>query len=183
MFLVVRRIRQTLLEASAFRRYLLYAQGEILQIKDVINTMVDQLSSFADEVTRVAREVGAEGKLGGQARVGGVAGMWKGLTRRGDSMAGKRTVLPNCRVLIHQPWVRNLGGQQSDIQIHAEDLLRLRATLDELLAKHTGKSVEQIHRDTDRDHILTAQEAIDYGLADQIMARRELPEGEGDRRR
>ena len=88
---------------------------------------------------------------------------------------GKRTVLPNSRVLIHQPWVRGLGGQQSDVQIHAEDLLRLRRTLDEVLAKHTGKDVDIIHRDTDRDNILTAPEAIEYGLADHIMVRRDLP--------
>src|SRR5262249_19097047 len=65
--------------------------GEILQIKDVINTMVDQLSSFADEVTRVAREVGTEGKLGGQAQVKGVAGTWKDLTDSVNFMAGNLT--------------------------------------------------------------------------------------------
>jgi len=88
---------------------------------------------------------------------------------------GKRTVLPNSRVLIHQPWVRGLGGQQTDVQIHAEDLLRMRKKLDEVLAKHTGKSEEEVHRDTERDRILTAEEAIEYGLADQVMKRREGP--------
>src|SRR5262249_53406694 len=68
------------------------ARGEILQIKDVINTMVDQLSSFASEVTRVAREVGTEGKLGGQAFVRGVAGTWKDLTDSVNFMAGNLTV-------------------------------------------------------------------------------------------
>jgi ATP-dependent Clp protease protease subunit len=87
---------------------------------------------------------------------------------------GKRTMLPNSRVLIHQPWMRGLGGQQTDIQIHAEDLLRMRAKLDEVLAHHTGQPKEKIHRDTERDNILTADEAIEYGLADQIMARREV---------
>ena len=87
---------------------------------------------------------------------------------------GKRTMLPNSRVLIHQPWMRGLGGQQTDIQIHAEDLLRMRAKLDEVLAHHTGQPKETIHRDTERDNILTAEEAIEYGLADQIMARREV---------
>src|SRR3989441_1470887 len=67
------------------------ARGEILQIKDVINTMVDQLSSFASEVTRVAREVGTEGKLGGQAEVKGVAGTWKDLTDSVNSMANNLT--------------------------------------------------------------------------------------------
>src|SRR5207253_613367 len=66
-------------------------RGEILQIKNVINTMVDQLSSFAAEVTRVAREVGTEGKLGGQAAVGGVAGTWKDLTDSVNSMASNLT--------------------------------------------------------------------------------------------
>lgn len=89
---------------------------------------------------------------------------------------GKRTVLPNSRVLIHQPWVRGLGGQQSDVAIHAEDLLRLRRTLDEVLAKHTGKDIETIHRDTERDNIFTAPEALEYGLADHIMLRRDEPE-------
>ena len=88
---------------------------------------------------------------------------------------GKRIILPNSRVLIHQPWVRGLGGQQSDIQIQAQDLLSLRDRLDEVLAKHTGQSKEKIHRDTDRDNILTAEEAIEYGLVDEIMIRRNLP--------
>ncbi len=86
---------------------------------------------------------------------------------------GKRTALPNCRILIHQPWMRDLGGQQTDVAIHAQDLLALRERLDEILAGHTGKTKEEIHRDTERDHILSAQEAQDYGLVDKIMARRE----------
>src|SRR5262245_56087078 len=66
-------------------------RGEILELKDTINTMVDQLSSFASEVTRVAREVGTEGKLGGQAEVKGVAGTWKDLTDNVNFMAGNLT--------------------------------------------------------------------------------------------
>ncbi|MEM7352609.1 MAG: ATP-dependent Clp protease proteolytic subunit [Acidobacteriota bacterium] len=88
---------------------------------------------------------------------------------------GKRIILPNSRVLIHQPWVRGMGGQQSDIQIQAQDLLELRDRLDAVLAKHTGKSKKKVHADTDRDNILTAEEAVEYGLVDQIMARRNLP--------
>src|SRR5262245_15311886 len=65
------------------------AQGEIMELKDVVNTMVDQLSSFADEVTRVAREVGSEGKLGGQAQVRGVAGTWRDLGRASNRSGGK----------------------------------------------------------------------------------------------
>ena len=88
---------------------------------------------------------------------------------------GKRIILPNSRVLIHQPWVKGLGGQQSDIQIQAKDLLELRDRLDTVLAKHTGQSKKQIHQDTDRDNILSAEEAVEYGLVDQIMVRRNLP--------
>ena len=88
---------------------------------------------------------------------------------------GKRIILPNSRVLIHQPWVRGLGGQQSDIQIQAQDLLALRDRLDSVLAEHTGQPKEKVHLDTDRDNILTAEEAIEYGIVDQIMVRRNLP--------
>ncbi len=84
---------------------------------------------------------------------------------------GKRSVLPNSRVLIHQPWVQNLGGQQSDIDIQAQDLRRMRDRLDEVLAEHTGRSKEEVHQDTERDRILTAEEAVEYGLADQVMSR------------
>src|SRR5438034_6692933 len=73
------------------RKITVPVRGEILELKDTINTMVDQLSSFASEVTRVAREVGTEGKLGGQADVKGVAGVWKDLTESVNSMAGNLT--------------------------------------------------------------------------------------------
>lgn len=84
----------------------------------------------------------------------------------------KRMVLPNARVLIHQPWVQSLGGQQTDIDIHAQDLLRMRGRIDELLALHTGKSIEEVHADTERDKILTAEMAVEYGLADRVVERR-----------
>jgi ATP-dependent Clp protease protease subunit len=89
---------------------------------------------------------------------------------------GKRTLLPNSRILIHQPWLSGLGGQQTDIEIHAKDMLMMRDRLDEILAHHTGKSKEEIHRDTERDRILGAKEAVEYGLADRVMMRRR-PEG------
>ncbi len=85
---------------------------------------------------------------------------------------GKRFVLPNSRVLIHQPLLYGLQGQQTDIDIHAKDLLRMRTRIDEILSHHTGKSTDEIHADTERDKILVAQEAVDYGLADQVMDRR-----------
>ncbi|MDX1501652.1 MAG: ATP-dependent Clp protease proteolytic subunit [Thermoanaerobaculia bacterium] len=88
---------------------------------------------------------------------------------------GKRSVLPNSRVLIHQPLLYGLQGQQTDIDIHAKDLMRMRERIDEILAFHTGKSAEEVHDDTERDKILGADEAVAYGLADQVMNRRDLP--------
>jgi len=85
---------------------------------------------------------------------------------------GKRTVLPNSRVLIHQPWLSGLQGQQSDIEIHAKDMFMMRDRLDEILAYHTGKTKEEVHRDTERDRILGAKEAVEYGLVDRVMMRR-----------
>ena len=88
---------------------------------------------------------------------------------------GKRSVLPNSRILIHQPLLYGLQGQQTDIDIHANDLMRMRERIDEILAEHTGRSKDEIHLDTERDKILTADAAVEYGLADQVMARREAP--------
>ena len=102
--------------------------------------------------------------------VGQAASMGALLFAAGEK--GKRVILPNSRVLIHQPWAQGLGGQQSDIEIHARDLLRMRDRLDEILAHHTGKDKETIHDDTERDRILSADEAVEYGLADRVMAAR-----------
>lgn len=85
---------------------------------------------------------------------------------------GKRTLLPNSRVLIHQPWLQGLGGQQSDIEIHARDLLQMRGRLDEILAFHTGRSKEEVHHDTERDRILSADDAVAYGIVDRVMVKR-----------
>src|SRR6185295_3495443 len=85
---------------------------------------------------------------------------------------GKRTLLPNSRILIHQPWLSGLQGQQSDIEIHARDMFQMRDRIDEILAFHTGKTKEEVHRDTERDRILGADESLTYGLADRVMARR-----------
>jgi ATP-dependent Clp protease protease subunit len=85
---------------------------------------------------------------------------------------GKRTALPNSRILIHQPWTSGMGGQATDVEIHARELLKLRARIDEILAVHTGKEIHQVHEDTERDKILGADEAVAYGLVDQVMARR-----------
>ncbi len=89
---------------------------------------------------------------------------------------GKRFALPNSRILIHQPW-GGTQGQVTDIEIQAKEMLRMRATLDEILAKHTGQTVEKIHLDTERDNIMTAGEAAAYGLVDAIMEHRPKSEG------
>jgi len=86
---------------------------------------------------------------------------------------GKRYALPNSRVLIHQPLMYGLGGQASEIDIHAKDIMRMRKRLNEILADHTGQDVEKINLDTDRDYILAAEEAVTYGIVDQVMARRD----------
>ena len=86
---------------------------------------------------------------------------------------GKRYALPNSRVLLHQPWLQGLGGQASDIDIHAKDILRQRQRLNEILANHTGQATDKIGRDTERDYILQAHEAVDYGLVDQVISKRE----------
>jgi ATP-dependent Clp protease protease subunit len=92
---------------------------------------------------------------------------------------GKRTVLPNSRVLIHQPWIQGLGGQQTDVEIHARDMLLIRDRVDEVLAEHTGKTKDEIHLDTERDKILSAEEAVTYGLADRVMLRRKATAVQG----
>jgi len=86
---------------------------------------------------------------------------------------GKRYALPNSRVLLHQPWLQGLGGQASDIDIHAKDILRMKRRINEILADHTGQDIEKIERDTDRDYILAASDARDYGVVDQVIAKRE----------
>jgi len=88
---------------------------------------------------------------------------------------GKRYVLPNSRVLIHQP-MGGARGSATDIGIQAEEILRMRERLNEILAEHTGQTVEQIEKDVDRDRFMSAQQAVDYGLADEIIKR--LPKAE-----
>ncbi len=85
---------------------------------------------------------------------------------------GKRFALENSTVLIHQPAVLGREGQSSDIEIHARELLRIRSLLEQMLAEHTGKSEEQIRRDTERDKYLTAEEAREYGLIDEVIKTR-----------
>jgi ATP-dependent Clp protease protease subunit len=84
---------------------------------------------------------------------------------------GKRFCLPNSRVMIHQP-LGGFQGQASDVEIHAREILFLRSRLNEMLSKHTGKPVEQIEKDTDRDNFLSASAAQEYGLIDKVMTTR-----------
>ena len=86
---------------------------------------------------------------------------------------GKRLSLPNSRVLLHQPLLYGLQGQATDIDIHAKDIMRLRKRLNEILAVHTGQPVEKIHADTERDFIMEAPAALDYGVIDRVIERRE----------
>jgi ATP-dependent Clp protease, protease subunit len=85
---------------------------------------------------------------------------------------GKRNVLPNTRVLIHQPWTQGgPGGQASDIEIHARELIMTKRRLNEILAEATGQPFEKIERDTDRDYIMGAEEAVEYGVVDRVVSR------------
>ena len=83
----------------------------------------------------------------------------------------KRFALPNSRVMIHQPWMSGLSGQATDIDIHAKEILRMRSVLNQLMASHTGQPLEKIEKDVERDFIMTAAQAKDYGLIDEIVAR------------
>ena len=82
---------------------------------------------------------------------------------------GKRLALPNSRILIHQPYTEGAYGQASDIEIQANEILRMRARLEEMIADNTGKSAEQVSRDIERDKILTAEGAVEYGLIDAVL--------------
>lgn len=83
--------------------------------------------------------------------------------------AGKRFALPNSRVLIHQPTMGGLSGQATDIDIHAREILRIRANLNEIMAKHTGQAIEKVEHDVERDFWMGAHQAKDYGIIDEII--------------
>jgi ATP-dependent Clp protease protease subunit len=87
---------------------------------------------------------------------------------------GKRNVLPNTRVLLHQPWVQGgPGGQASDVEIQARELVRTKRRMNEILAEATGQPFEKIERDTDRDYIMGAEEAVEYGVVDRVVSPKE----------
>jgi ATP-dependent Clp protease protease subunit len=102
--------------------------------------------------------------------VGQAASMGALLMCAGDK--GKRFCLPNSRVMIHQP-MGGFQGQASDVEIHAKEILYLRGRLNEIMAKHTGKPLETISRDTERDFFMGAEEAVKYGIADKVLTSRE----------
>ena len=86
---------------------------------------------------------------------------------------GKRFALPNSRIMFHQPLISGgLGGQASDIEIHARELIKIKQKLNELLAKHTGQPLEKVERDTDRDNFMSSEAAKEYGLIDEVIATR-----------
>jgi ATP-dependent Clp protease protease subunit len=89
---------------------------------------------------------------------------------------GKRMALPNSRILIHQP-SGGFQGQSTDIEIHAREVLHLRARVDEIYAKHTGQSIERVHADMERDRFFSGEDAVAYGLVDRIISQRELAKG------
>ncbi len=94
---------------------------------------------------------------------------------------GKRFALPNARILIHQPW-GGVQGQATDISIQAREILRLKDRLNDILAKHTGHSIDEIARDTDRDRFMSADEAKDYGLVDQVVISRKEITGQTEKK-
>ncbi|MCW0216052.1 MAG: ATP-dependent Clp protease proteolytic subunit [Pseudonocardia sp.] len=87
---------------------------------------------------------------------------------------GRRLAVPNARVLIHQPSMGGFQGQVSDLEIQAREITRIRTQMELALARHTGRTPEQVHEDIDRDRILTAPEAVEYGIVDELIASRKL---------
>ena len=91
---------------------------------------------------------------------------------------GKRLALPHARILIHQPYAQS-QGQATDIELAAREILRMRTLLEEILSKHTGQPVEKIHQDTDRDFVMSAAEAMEYGIIDEVISARSLADNSG----
>ena len=92
---------------------------------------------------------------------------------------GKRLALPHARILLHQPYGQVGYGQVTDLEIAAREILRMRDLLEIILARHTGQSIERVHADTDRDFVMEAQEAKDYGMIDEVISTRQLADRSG----
>ena len=90
----------------------------------------------------------------------------------GAGAKSKRFSLPNSRIIIHQPLMTGLGGQATDIDIHAKEILRMRARLNEILSQHTGQPLSRIEEDTERDYIMSAEQSCEYGIIDEVIERR-----------
>jgi ATP-dependent Clp protease protease subunit len=88
---------------------------------------------------------------------------------------GLRLALPNSLILIHQPWASGLQGKASELEVHTREILRQRDLIVDIYARHSGRSAEQVARDMDRDNFMTAEQALQWGLIDQIVSRREHP--------
>ncbi|WP_271632962.1 ATP-dependent Clp protease proteolytic subunit [Solicola gregarius] len=88
---------------------------------------------------------------------------------------GKRMALPNSRILIHQPYTEGTYGQSSDLEIQANEIIRMRELLEQMIADNSGKPVEEVSRDVERDKILTAEQAVEYGLVDQVLGTLKTP--------
>ena len=93
----------------------------------------------------------------------------------GAGAKGKRLALPNSRIMIHQPYTEGTFGQTSDIEIQANEILRMRELLEKMISDHSGRDVEQVSRDIERDKILTAEQAVEYGLIDSILESLKVP--------
>ena len=92
---------------------------------------------------------------------------------------GKRLALPHARILLHQPYGQVGYGQVTDLEIAAREILRMRDLLEIILSRHTGQSIERVHADTDRDFVMEAQEAKEYGMIDEVISTRQLADRSG----
>lgn len=111
--------------------------------------------------------------------VGQAASMGAVLLTAGEK--GRRLALPNSRILIHQPMIMGgISGQATDIDIQAREILKMRERLNMILRIHTGQTFEKVERDTDRDYFMSADQALEYGLVDQVIRRKPVPEGESE---
>jgi ATP-dependent Clp protease protease subunit len=90
----------------------------------------------------------------------------------GAGTKGKRSALPNAKILIHQVWTGQFGGQASDVEIRAREVLDLKRRVEQILADHTGQPLDRVSEDTDRDHFMNAAEAVEYGLIDEVIDHR-----------